>query len=380
MTNGSFNGVTFHYALPSSAKPHGAMSEEIRVARRLQIAERPGVDGAAIRDFGEKARVFSLRVIFLGDTWSADFEAFKAALKSGSPQKLILPTEPEAVNAVFSERTEIVQVGDGNAKITTVTWIEDNSDVQTVIHETIATSKSLLMGRVQTVGSLLSNNKFLAAVQTVNAELSTTRSVVNAVTTLSNSVQNQIKQLTANINGTLALVEQGIQSIDSAFGTKAAATASLTPGPIVDPVTGHPYQSVSRSQSAASSASLLTQPALASQVSIPIQNTDTKIGATALIKTFVATLESQHDSLVSLCGTQTTDVQAGIISLVNALNQYASFVQPAPTQTFTTTRPMSLAEALFQVNGSLDTFEQVYQQNPWIDDVLVLPIGSEVII
>lgn len=382
LTNGSYKGVTFHYAAPQGAKAHGAMSAQIHSGRRLQVSERPGVDGGRIRDFGAKADQHSLDVIFFGPNYTQDWENFKAILDEGTAGPLILPTETDIVNAFFSDRTEKSQVGGGNSKTIQITWIEDNSPVAdiTVDLGDVASAKSAIDSAIQGVASALSNNPFLQAVQATNTALSTVRNAVNVVLTLQQGVQNQIKQLQANIAGTIALVQQGINSIDSIFGSSTtSATAAATGTTLVDAVTGLPFSSVTDASVAPVSA-LFTPPTDASTVVIPIQNTDSEAGATALINTFVAALQDQQSQMVDSGGARTTDVKASITVLINSLTKYLPFIQSEPSVNILVKMELSLLEIIFQSQGSIGNYAEIYKNNPWIDDPLILPPGSVVTI
>lgn len=382
LTNGSYKGVMFHYATPQGAKAHGATSGQIHSGRRLQVSERAGVDGGRIRDFGGKADQHILDVIFFGPNYIQDWDNFKAILNEGTAGPLILPTETNIVNAFYSDSTEKSQVGEGSSKTIQITWIEDNTPAADVTVDLgdVASSKSAIDSAIQGVASALSNNPFLQAVQATNTALSTVRNAVNVVLTLQQGVQNQIKQLQANIAGTIALVQQGINSIDSIFGSSTtSATAASTGTTLVDAVTGLPFSSVT-DVPATPTSPLFTPPTDASAVVIPIQNTDSEAGATALINTFVATLQSQQSQMVDLGGARTTDIKISITTLINSLTKYLPFIQPEPSVNIQVLMELSLLEIIFQSQGSIDSYAETYKKNPWIDDPLILPPGSVVTI
>lgn len=380
LTDGSFKGVKFHYSVPSGPAAHGAVSEETQSGRRLQISQRAGVDGGRIRDFGAEPEQYSLDVIFFGPNWQTDFDNFKAVLNQGTAGALVLPTISYSINAFFSKMVEKAQVGDGNAKTIQITWIEDNSaDAPDVDVDDYETSKSALTAAIQGVASAVSGNPFLTAVQATNTALSTVRNVVNTVLTLQQGVQNQIKQLQANITGTIALVKQGVESIDSVFGSSAntAATSSVGVG-TVDPITGLPYASTANSP--APTSSVLTQPATPSDAVISVQNTSSVAGATAAIDAYVSALLSQRSQLVGLCGARTQDVKSTLTTLINALTVYSTYIQPIAETNILVLQPISLLEILFQSQGSIDGYYDTFRKNPWIDDPLILTVGSVVTI
>ena len=48
ITDASFAGITFHVAVPKAGSGFGVMSQDISNERRLQISEKPLVDGAEV--------------------------------------------------------------------------------------------------------------------------------------------------------------------------------------------------------------------------------------------------------------------------------------------------------------------------------------------
>jgi len=123
-TDGSFKDYRFHIATPTFATPHGVRSITKVDNRRLQKIKRPLTEGDDVHDFGRDARTFSAEIVFFGPNYLNEFYSFRAKCDEGTAGKLILPDQPEAILAMYSNMSVASNASDGESLTISVMWIE----------------------------------------------------------------------------------------------------------------------------------------------------------------------------------------------------------------------------------------------------------------
>jgi GTP:adenosylcobinamide-phosphate guanylyltransferase len=384
LTDGSFKGVQFHVAIArASGGNHGVVREEVATERRLQLVQRPLVDGAAVRDFGRGPEIYTAEICFFGPTYVEDFSAFKAVLNQGTPGVLILPDLPKAVNASFQRMTEIAETGSGMSKTVRVIWVETNLQGEEIRKEALSTaglsvveSKSAIDQAVSSTLSALNGNPVIAGVKAVESGLSQARRLANTVLTLEQGVRHRIIQLEANVKGTLNLVKQATDDIASIFGGKAKpSTVRKDLG--TDAVTGQKIADYSDPETAPKAADPLAKPDAAPQIDLPTRNLGSAAGAKLFLSRANAILSSHRDELSGLAQGRVGDVSDAMSSTIQSLQNLSNAIGSQDVRVIVPFE-MSLLEVLFFNGVQLDQLAAVHQKNRSIDDVLLIPKGTVV--
>jgi prophage DNA circulation protein len=390
LTNGSFDGVPFHAAIPNRSTQYGVESEEMTIERRLQFIKRPLVDGAEIRDWGSDEEVFTASIEFFGVNHAKTAETFLARLRTGQPGLLILPTHPKAVLSYFWKRSRATSHREGNAIRVTVTWAAatvvqsagtGKSSAFDLPQLSIDAGKSKLDADVDNALGILQDNPFLSAVRTFESGLSKIRSTVNAVLTLEQGVRNRIKTIDANILGTLALIKSATDEIQGLFGSVAVSTvARATTSLGTDSVTGQTVISVSEPDTIPAPIDPLAPPAVPTTISIPTANLDTGSGVTAFAAAVKAELASDREELAEKSVGRTEDVSRALTAVLVSLAEYVAAVATEQPTSYLVPIDMSLAEALFHNGVDLAELREILRANPQVDDPFLVAKGTVLVL
>lgn len=381
LTDGSYKGFTFAVALPKKDKGHGLRSKETTHERKLQIVDRPLVDGSGTNDFGRKGRVFSAEIIFHGNNYNTDFQAFLKILNQGTPGVLTLPDEPQSVNASYQRMSEKTQVGESNSKSVNITWVESDETAAVFVDSKVAGPKSILESAAASKGFLaaaaaaVNNNPILAAIRTAESGLSTVRSAVNAVTSLVAGVKNRIAQIDAEVRGTIGQIIDAINTITNLLGA-TSSTQTSTFSAAIDPITGQRTADFSEPDQVTPQVSPLANTQNAPTTAITIGAILSPAAALSAINALSAVLQADRDSLVELTSGRTGDVHVALTAVLSSLQDFKTSIQATSTMQVVVPMEMSLMEILFQNGKTIDQVDDVYRQNRQITDPLVVSAGT----
>ena len=389
IVDASFKGLRFHVATPDKGSPFGVVSQEITNERRLQISEKPMVDGAEVEDFGRKPRIFTAEVIFFGDNFLDQLRAFEAKLNESTSGILILPDIEQAVIAKYQKHTRKSSAQDGNSTMLSVTWIEDRSsaevgnilrdkpddlitldgksdtDKATFIQEKIvAITKS-----IDSVRALIQNNAFLKQLNDQKNSITSQRQTVGLVTNLARDTKSLILNtigglnsesdaLKSTMNGLLKFTD--ILRLDDTAGTPTRFNTGLG---LAD------FVSVGISTTTVISGS--------SQVVVAAKTADTVIqsfpDASAKLKASLATVKDAQKTLQQKTQGQTTEISKGNIVLINSIQDLIRILNSKSTKQILTDSQSSLIEICFRNGIKTKELNRIQKLNTQIDDILDVP-------
>lgn len=382
LTDGSFKGFTFHVAVPQKDKGHGIANKQIVHERKLQVVERPLTDGSEPNDFGRKGKVLSAQIIFHGSNYQKDFKSFLDLCNEGSPGVLTLPDEPESVAASFQRMTERAEVGGANSKSIDVTWVE-SGQVKAVFKDDllkgltkldVKTSADKTKSFAQSAIDAVNSNPVLAAIRSAETGLSKVRSVVNAVTSLTEGVRNRIAGIDAEIRGTLAQIKDAVDEISTLFG--AGSTKSSIFSATINPVTGQKTADFSEPDQVTPAPDPLVSTRNAPTTAIQLGAILSPDAATNTIATLSGHLQSTRDDLTGTTSGRTDEVHKALTAVVGSLGDLKASIVVASTIQVVVPAEMSLMEILFANGHSVDELDDAYRKNRHITDPLVVPAGT----
>lgn len=423
LVDGIYKGFRFHVAIPGSAAPagdpnagapeyHGITREQSTLKARNQVIVRPGVNGAEIVNFGNDPEEYTVDVVFFGDNWQSLYDQFKTVLVDPQPGTLTLPTQSKAVNAAFSNMTALAQVGDGGAKMCTVTWVQNGTVDQSAgnpipgpgqslgalataaaaVTSALVSAQAAVQSGVNAANSTIAASGVLAAIGAAQAGLNTVARFSNIAQSLTQGIQNRIQQIKSNLKNTLALGPAMVASINSLLGISnqntagitGAATQASTSGttaaqttPTIDPETGQLI--VPNTQAAVAAApNPLQAPDLPANTGITIGDLTSDVAKKALLAQIVGVLQDQSAELNGYVNGAASDIQDSMGPVVNALQNFVNAAVSSSTQTLMTTSELSLSEIMFYNGIGLSQLLVIHQQNPQILDPFVVPVGTVV--
>ena len=369
ITDGSYTvGTTnfvFNVAIPKKVSAGlGVISQEITNERRLQISEKPQVDGAEVEDFGRKPRMFTAEVIFFGTDYLSQVAVFEKLLNSGKSGTLILPDLEEAVYAKYQKHNRKSATQDGGSTILSVSWIEDRTNVFLVNSlrtqaqataalkagdtlsalPTVQDKANLVQTNIAAAKSTLSVNKYLSALQSAEGSVVSLTQNANAILNIPKKLRQDILATAARMqlqfNNVLSAVK-GIQNLASdlsislsqpsptRFNTALSAIDfAAVDTPITTAVTG--------------TATVVTQAPVAP---LPLQTLNDAVSPLASSNT---SIQADNARLEGACQGQTSDVSAAVTQLVNSVKDLATTINTSSSKTVLTTVQSSLLEVCFR--------------------------------
>ena len=383
------NPVTFSVATTQKiSNGVGVTSHEVTFERRLQVAERSGIDGADVEDFGRKARTFTAEVIFFGVDYLPRVTEFERVLNLGLSGTLILPDIEEAVYAKYQRHTRKSSVGDGGTTVLSVSWIEDNTKAKLVNYDRInsAVSSALASGKVSeslpsvsnaaaaisdniaAARSALSANPFLNALNTAeNAVVSATQKI-NAVINIPKNLRQTILGTVSRVNLELSSLESAVKGVLNLSDLLNLALSQVAPpynstlssidfATVDDPVT----TTVSGTAQVVTTAPVVATPIQA----LPDAAPDLALSAQAISKS--------KEDLESSSNGQTSDFSAAAVKLINSVKDLQAIITQATTTTIMTNSQATLLEVCFRNGKTIADIDRVYANNRQLTDILNIP-------
>jgi prophage DNA circulation protein len=418
LVDGTYKGFTFSVAIPQKNTGQGATREELTLTARNQVIVRPGVNGAEIVNMGLNPGEYTVEVVFFGDSWSDLYDQFTAVLVDPNPGKLVLPTHSKAVTANFHRMSALAQVGDGNAKTCTVTWIQNETTDQSagvvgsganplagtslgalasVAQATtsgLAAAQSAVQGAVNGANAVISASGILQAINAGESALSTVRRFSNTVLALSQGIRNRIIQIQANITSTMALAEKAIGAISGNFGVSnqtsaavagaaaqastASSSAAAASTPTIDPDTGQLIVPNNQPSTPAPAANPLAAPPVQPDTGLTLGDLTTTAAMQSLSNQMIDVLQSQSTEMNGYLNGMTSDVSDALIPVINAIQNFIALATASTSTQILTESELSLAEVMFYNGIGLDQLRTIHEQNPQILDPAVIPSGTVV--
>jgi hypothetical protein len=395
LTNGTFKGFTFHYAIPRANGQHGAARQSTKSSQRVQIIRRPGVDGAQTRGWGQNEKVHVCEIHFLGPTYYTDFEKFRKKLEDGQPGLLTLPEFRKAKMCMFHEMDESAQALEANSKVATVTWFEHTPPPKAAglslsgiigtalgpvtaaigaVTETVGDAASAVTGAISDATSVITDNPIIDGVQSLeNSALSVATSATDFVSTLTQTARAEILGAIADAHACFGLIQEAVTAFT---GVSATPTAPENLG--VDPITFQPIISSTAPVILPPPPNPLALPTVASSVKISANNLDTVDGVTNFASAVSAALSSARDSLVSNTQGRASDAGDAISSALTAFQTLVAAQIGALGSVVILPFTMSLIEVCFYNGIDVANLRVIHKKNSWIDDILVIPGGTQI--
>ena len=389
ITDASFKGLTFHVAVPAKNSPFGVMSQEIVNERRLQISEKPLIDGAEVEDFGRKPRMFSAEVIFFGDNYLELLRAFEAKLNEGSSGTLILPDLDEAVVAKYQKHTRKSSAQDGNSTLLSVSWVEDKTvrtaaslftpdplNISTVNGKTEDEKKDevnhkadLVKDAVAATRNLLENNSYLQKITDAQNAVSSQQQTVSSIANLPGDTKNLILGTVSrfkNETDSLQSAMNGLRSYNDILKNNEAdgsPTRYNTGLGLADFVS----IGVATTTVVSGSAKVVNAVKLPEVVIQSYTDASSKLKASlAVVKSVQATLQKNTKGA-------TDDIVTANIILINSIQDLIKTLDDKSSKQILTESPTSLIELCFRNGLKVKDVNRVHLLNTQIDDILDIP-------
>lgn len=388
VTDATFKGFGFHVAIPkvNYGSAYGITSQSITDERRLQISEKPLVDGAEVEDFGRKPRNFTAEVIFFGTAYLEDLKKFEAVLNEGTTGILILPDLIDAVNAKFKSSSRRTTATDGNSTVITVNWVEDISktvltnplrvaiqaqdDVQAQnfkkAQPTVLSLAAQIQKQAADTAAKLKDNPVLKAIQTAENAVTTARVTINSVLNVPKNARQDIISTVGRINSELSGLSASLSGILTLFDdltqNKNTPTRFNTGLGQVD------FQTID----------LLTASVV--QGSVQVVTTTKKTVQVTSIPDAVKKLQGSATNIVSGKAVlekqtlgSTSSFSASSVQLVGLITDLISVLQEKPSINVITTSKTSLMEVCFANGLGVTNVDRIHAKNTFLYDILDVP-------
>lgn len=387
ITDASFKGQKFHVAIPDKASNFGMTSQSISKERRLQVSEKPGIDGADVEDFGQKPRIFSAEVIFFGDDYRDNLKAFEKILDQGTSGILILPDLDEAVWAKFQKEDRRTTAQDGTATMLSISWIEDRRTQVTAqdITAADAAKAALSSGNVaQSIPTI--SDKANSVVAFSNAATNTLQN--NSVITAVLAVESAVVSTTTSINAVTNIGRNAIQQIITVYHRATAEIANLQASirgllTFTDNLNLGLTQKKPTRYNTGLGAEDFTQPPTSTTTvgptnsvvvaSNPSNAVNSFTDAINLLTASIANMKQNRLDLESSTKGSTNDFSLASIQLENQAKELLNIITPATTTNYVVLARLSLVEICFANGLTADQINNVYLNNTQITDPLVVP-------
>jgi prophage DNA circulation protein len=393
IVDAKFKDVVFHVAIPNKASPFGVTSQEITNERRLQISEKPLVDGAEVEDFGRKPRNFTAEVIFFGDNYLEQLKTFEAKLNEGSSGTLILPDLDEAVIAKYQKHNRKSSAQDGNCTMLSVSWIEDknskslsavfqagaldpNSPTGQVLGDKTNEEKAVLVQEstasitdsINSTRALIENNSFLKQVNDLKGSITSQRQTIDLVSNLGrdtktlilntvSSYKSETESLKSSISGLLKFTD--ILKNDSS-GTPTRYNTGLGLADFV-------AIGISSTTIVSGSAQVVVA---AKPAEVVVQSFE---DASAKFKASLAVIKDAEKSLQLTTQGQTAEISKSNVVLINSIQDLIKLLDEKPTRQVLTESATSLVEICFRNGIKIKDLDRVHKLNSQLDDILDVP-------
>lgn len=389
VTDASFKGFTFHVAIPNANVQMGVQSQEVLEERRLQISEKPAVDGAELEDFGAKHRTFNVTVIFFGPDYRPSLKKFREILNQGTAGTLILPDLDEAVQARYQRSGRTSTASDGSSTLMNITFLEDKApvakDAAQLEREASAGAKALVQagkladaqGSVQGICSKitqyangvsgrLGQNSFLRAIAQAESAVVDITTAANSVanisrnarlqmTSLQNRLDLELDSLKGSVAGVLDFFKNLAENPDEAsrYNLGLGAEDFAAPDIVSAAVIGGSSQVVVQSE--------------------PKGFVQSLPDASEQLKEALKNISSTTENLETTTQGNSADVSQSAIPLLNEISTLISVLEARPTIAVLTRVQTSIAEVCFQNGLDVAEVDRVHRLNPHLEDALDVP-------
>jgi len=388
ITNGSFKGIGFHVAIPKADSQFGIIDQDVNTERRLQISERPGVDGADVEDFGQKPRTFSATVVFFGGDYQASLKSLERILNEGTSGTLILPDLDEAVNAKFQRESRRTNSNDGYTTTLSLSWIEDRSQIITAssISDAQAAQAALQGGNTQdALGTVLSQsskaneqankalaalslNKFLNKLSSAENAIVNARVTINSFNNLPKNQRQEILSLVGRVNGEITGLQAAINGLGNYSDSLNLGLSQTNPSRVNTGVGAVDYRSVDKVSTSVVSGS--ERVLVKTAVTRPVQSFQE---AENLLQSSVESLSETKNLLETKTQGATSDFSTEVVTLVNLTKDLIFIIQDKPTKQVLTTAQTTLLETCFYNQIPVSDIDRIYKLNRHLDDILNIP-------
>ena len=389
IVDASFKGLVFHVATPNKASPFGVISQEITNERRLQISEKPMVDGAEVEDFGRKPRIFSAEVIFFGDNFLEQLKSFEAKLNEGTSGILILPDIDQAVFAKYQKHTRKSSAQDGNSTMLSVSWVEDRTtvDLKNILRDGPDNQKALnamtevekvslvqestgaVKNSIDSVGSLITDNIFLKQLNDSKNSITSQRQTIGLVSNLARDTKALIlnsiggynaesSALRSTLDGLLHLTDillndQANQN-PTRYNTGLGLADFVSVGTVTTAVVGGNSQVVTNKKPA----------------DVVIQSYE---DASNRLKKSLKNIKDIDNTLKQNTQGATDEISKGSIVLINTIQDLIKILDSKATRQILTDAQSSLLEICFRNGLKVKDIDRIQKINTQIDDILDVP-------
>ncbi len=388
ITDGSFMDLTFHVAIAKRDGTSGLMSHDITNERRLQVSEKPRVDGAEVEDFGRKARIFTAEIIFFGLNYHDELRAFEKVLNLGKTGVLILPDLDEAVYAKYQRHSRKSSHQEGSSTMLSVTWVEDRTnqvlisnlgqkaklaDIQKSAKAGSSEDLQKSIGDVQKYADAaqkaLSGNSYLNLISKAENQIVSATNAVNTALNAPRLLRQDIISTSQRLAGELSNLQatmKGLQNLSSllslAFLLPSVAPEYSTVGMIDFKTVDQPIATT------VSGTSIVVQ-----APSVPTPNVQSFPQATTMVSGSSDVIATQNKKLESTTKGNTEDVSKAVVQLVNSVKDLLTIIRADSTKLVMTNVQTTLLEVCFLNALTVSDIDRIYQMNTGLTDILNIP-------
>lgn len=391
-----YKGFQFHVAIPAKSSGYGVTSQSIKTERRLQISEKPGVDGAEVEDFGRKPQTFNCDVVFFTNDYVEQLEKFESILNQGTSGELILPDMHTAANAKF--QSEERRTATDTMTVLSLTFIEDikapptatvastsvlakaalSANNPTAAIPAIASLCSTISQGAQSLTNTLNNNPVINAIQAANNSVvgvtSTINSVLNIARTTRQTIISLVKETQNNLKNIQAATQGLLNFTDLLNLTTVGAQSNSVSQPLTtaqsSTLASIDYKNVGTSTTTTVNGS---QQVVQGSTIAPTQVNSFK-DATTQFQSVLETLQSQKQGLETNTSGNTDDFTVSSVQLEKQIQTLLGIIETPPLSPVYSDITMSLAEICFLNGKTVEDIDTVYQNNNNVlTDILTVP-------
>lgn len=385
ITNGKFKGFDFHIANPiKGGDTQGVTNVQVQKRRRVQVIKRPFVDGARTKDLGADPRQITLDIIFFGPNYLTRLKDFERVLDEGTSGELILPDDPEAINATFVSMDKTSRANETRSKTVRVTFIEDQVVLATdqavgaaegFLPKGLVSIGNDLNDAVSTANEVLENNSLIATVRQIESLTgNASNAFINAVG-LTDQVRGRVLTTVANLQNSFNTIIRAKDQLLAQFGVSDSRGSGFTGG-VIDEDTGNTVQSLSGDTPEPSEVDPLAVPDTQPDSEVELSSTETSDDLNSFRDQMITFLEGQTEQLAADSDGRTDDVSDSTTGVINLLRDLIAATTPTDPRLVQTPVDMSLAEVLFYNGIPLENINDVYRQNTFIEDIMDIPRGT----
>jgi len=398
ISDGSFKGVLFHVAIPTAAANYGMTSQEIKTDRRLQISEKPGIDGADVEDFGRKARMFSAEVIFFTADYQDNLIAFEALLNQGTSGTLVLPDLKEAVNAKF--QSESRRTTTETCTILSLSFIEDNlipisitnatTQAQAIAAlatnnpaaaiPTIASKGLSIIAAANAATTLLNDNAVINAIKAANNAVVATTSTINSVLNIARTTRQTIISLAAQTTNNIASLQSVTTALMNYTSLLTLPPGTTTSSQAVQTATNAGLDLVDFAAVGTPSVSTVNGVNQVTSTSTTTTQVSSLADAQNQLQTLLTDIQGNRQGLETNTSGNTTDFTASSIQMENLVIDMIALIAPPPNIEVFSTIVTSLLELIAQNGLDPSNINTVYLNNTQLVDILAIPAYTVVTI